>query len=130
MPPHWILPRKTHTKLLESQNRQCSTCGYRFTDTELKYFFAEEIEFTRQEIATNADEVMLQQYNRRPVLDHIVPYFLGGDTKENWQILCASCNSGKGDALSWMFRSGWMPVRRLGGCNSPHGFVPLRGSMP
>jgi hypothetical protein len=58
-------------------------------------------------------EVVLDRYHRRPVLDHIVPYFLGGDDPGNWQILCQTCNLGKGESLSWLARKGWAPSSRL-----------------
>ena len=100
-------------KILESQSNRCACCGYLFNENELIYSYADLEDFKRKP-TPEKNEITLEFYYRSPVLDHIIPYYISGDHESNWQILCFSCNSGKGESLSWMLRSGWMPVRRLG----------------
>lgn len=101
-----------HLKLYAQQKRCCAVCLYPFPELPELAFYDSELTFV--EIYRPApEEVCLRAYHRRPHLDHIIPYFLGGDGAENWQILCHSCNAGKGDALSWLTRKGWMPPSRI-----------------
>jgi len=108
------LGRGTHAALLKSQDGRCALCGYIFSVTDL--YSADETDLSYFEEAYRAypGEIYLARYVRRPALDHIIPYFLGGDGPENWQILCQTCNAGKGESLSWISRKGWMPPTRLG----------------
>jgi 5-methylcytosine-specific restriction endonuclease McrA len=97
-----------HQKLMRDQKQRCAVCNYFFEIVDPKILNDDSIELT-EPYETVAGEVALRTYFRRPELDHIVPYFLGGDGPENWQILCKSCNAGKGAALAWLSRKGWMP---------------------
>jgi hypothetical protein len=108
------LCRNEHSRIYDTQNGRCATCGYKFMPIEVERFYDPDVFEAKEEAKVSDEEVILSSYNRRPVLDHIVPHFIGGDTPQNWQILCSSCNSGKGESISWMFRSGWMPIKRLG----------------
>jgi len=58
-------------------------------------------------------EVYLNETYRKPELDHIIPYILGGDGDENLQILCRSCNCGKGESLSSFFRDNGLGLARI-----------------
>ena len=105
------LDKAAHQRLLVEQDGCCALCRYRFQDHELEYADGDEelFEGPREALPT---EVLIQHYRRRPVLDHIIPHFLGGDGPENWQILCQSCNSGKGEGLAWIMRRGLLPPAR------------------
>ena len=50
---------------------------------------------------------------RTPELDHIIPYVLGGDSSNNWQILCKSCNIGKSDYINYMYAFSSQSTHRL-----------------
>lgn len=105
--------RVAHRNLLMEQDECCALCRYNFTGYQLAYAEADaEDELFDERRAPSHGEVVLQRYHRRPVLDHIVPQFLGGDGPENWQILCQSCNGGKGDGLAWILRRGLLPPSR------------------
>lgn len=105
------LERGEHSRLLAHQGGRCAACGYEFTAFELNgEEFEEEVYI--QERCALAGEVIIERYNRKPHLDHIIPHFLGGDSPDNWQILCGSCNAGKGEGLSWIFRRGFLPPAR------------------
>lgn len=105
------LDKISHKELFDSQERCCALCGYQFVDDDLVYEDEEAVPVP--EIEPLPQEVRLQRYYRKPVLDHILPQYIGGDGKENWQILCQSCNGGKGEAVSWVFRRGWLPSMRV-----------------
>lgn len=98
-------------RILAAQGGRCAICRYHFLEGELENADDDDEIFTGSREA-KPDEVALGQYQRRPVLDHIVPYFLGGDGPENWQILCHSCNTGKGEGLAWILRRGLLPPGR------------------
>jgi len=98
----------SHRRLMHEQKRRCAICNYFFKVVDSRILSDDAIEFLEPYEAVEG-EVVLCTYFRRPELDHIVPYFLGGDGPENWQILCKSCNAGKGTALAWLSRKGWMP---------------------
>lgn len=102
-----------HKRILSEQGNRCAACGYMFTNIELENSFADFDEFIKTEKPSTEEEVCLLKYYRKPVLDHIIPHFVGGDHETNWQILCFSCNAGKGEALSWLLRAGWMPIKRI-----------------
>jgi 5-methylcytosine-specific restriction endonuclease McrA len=107
------LSRPAHRKLLDEQDGCCALCRYRFAEYQLIYAENDVEDELFDERRTPKDgEIVLNRYDRRPVLDHIVPQFLGGDGPENWQILCQSCNAGKGDGLTWIMRRGLMPPSR------------------
>lgn len=108
------LGQRRHQALFASQNRRCAACRYQFTAADEFYALDDDDEIYVTDHVPMDGEVVLSKYYRRPVLDHIIPYFLGGDRQENWQILCQSCNLGKGESLSWIARRGWMPSTRVG----------------
>lgn len=107
------LTLRSHKRLLEEQDRRCACCGYLFTETQVAYNYADPEDFEQPGEPTLPNEVNLDTYYRQPVLDHIIPHFIGGDHESNWQILCSSCNLGKGEAMTWLLRAGLMPVRRI-----------------
>lgn len=95
-------------KIFLNQNRKCNLCNFSFS------VFGESLEWLERNTPhvhnQLEDEICLDVYYREPVLDHIIPYYIGGDFAANWQILCRTCNSGKSDYLSWIFK-GWIPPR-------------------
>jgi 5-methylcytosine-specific restriction endonuclease McrA len=107
-----LLHRKQR-KILEEQKGRCACCGYQFTESQIRFNYADPEDFEYVGEPVSQDELCLDKYYRQPVLDHIIPHFISGDHESNWQILCQSCNAGKGEAIAWMLRAGWMPVRRL-----------------
>lgn len=102
-----------HRKLLVQQHNACAVCLISFPRYPLRAIEEEELSYFVKEYHPLAGEEVLDTYYNKPVLDHVIPYYLGGDGDENWQVLCHSCNSGKGEALSWITRRGWMPPQRL-----------------
>lgn len=97
-----------HRDLLQEQNQRCAVCAYRFPVVSAPLLSDESMTFV-EDYESREGEVVLSRYYRRPELDHILPYFIGGDGLENWQILCRTCNAGKGSSLAWLSRKGWMP---------------------
>lgn len=110
------LNRPTHRKIMENQKGRCAACLYKFPEFAQSMIDEEDITYFQRLHSPIGDEITLEKYYGKPVLDHIIPYFLGGDGEENWQILCHSCNTGKGEALSWINRKGWMPPARISDC--------------
>jgi 5-methylcytosine-specific restriction endonuclease McrA len=108
------LGQRSHQTLLRKQGRMCAVCRYQFTAEDEFYALDDDDEVYVTHHTPMPGEIVLSKYYRRPVLDHIIPHFLGGDRQENWQILCQSCNLGKGESLSWIARRGWMPSNRVG----------------
>ena len=48
----------------------------------------------------------------KPHLDHVFPLAFGGDdTLENLQLLCSTCNQGKGDLIHWVMGAPWFRRR-------------------
>jgi 5-methylcytosine-specific restriction endonuclease McrA len=107
------LTLRSHKRILDEQRRRCACCGYLFSDGQLLYNYADPEDFEQPGRQVVDNEVFLETYYRQPVLDHIIPHFIGGDHETNWQILCSSCNLGKGEAVTWLLRAGFMPVRRI-----------------
>jgi hypothetical protein len=107
------LETRKQRRILDEQARRCACCGYEFSESQIRYNYADPEDFEQAPNPLSEDEICLDTYYRQPVLDHIIPHFISGDHDSNWQILCHSCNAGKGEALAWMLRAGWMPVRRL-----------------
>lgn len=102
------LDRVAHRRLFDEQQERCAVCRYHFQVNQQAILDESSFEFV-EDYAPRTQEVTLEAYHRRPELDHIIPFFLGGDGAENWQILCRTCNAGKGTALSWLTRRGWVP---------------------
>lgn len=107
------LETSTHRALLDGQGGACLVCRYKFYDVSADSLHETDLSYFEEEYRPFEGEVFLEQYFRRPTLDHVIPYFLGGDGPENWQILCETCNAGKGASLSWLNRKGWMPATSL-----------------
>lgn len=107
------LERLTHLELWQMQHGRCAICRYRFPKLTFDFPDENDLAYYEEQYASVPGELTLDTYYRRPVLDHVLPYFLGGDGRENWQILCHSCNAGKGEALVWMGRRGWLPPTRI-----------------
>ena len=89
-----------HQDLLHGQNNRCNHCKYEFQDELFRYSVEDDGVASDKYIALPGEVVNFPVY-RRPELDHIVPVILGGDGEQNWQILCASCNRGKSDLLTY-----------------------------
>lgn len=106
------LDNPVHRKILSSQKHCCPICLYRFPDIQSIALYDPDLTFIEDYEPMN-NEVTLSQYHRRPHLDHIIPFYLGGDGAENWQVLCHTCNVGKGDSIAWLNRKGWMPPSRI-----------------
>lgn len=104
------LERKDHRRLFEEQGERCAVCRYLFKEYDLEPG-QESLPSLGCEEALPGEE-RLERYYRAPELDHILPKFLGGDTSANWQILCKSCNGGKGDGIAWVLRRGLLPAAR------------------
>lgn len=103
----------SHRCLLADQAGRCRLCRYRFPKHVREVIVAEDFEDAEEQYLPAPGELALSRYFRKPALDHILPVFIGGDDVENWQILCTTCNLGKGEALSWLFRRGWLPPARM-----------------
>jgi 5-methylcytosine-specific restriction endonuclease McrA len=112
----------THSELLRKQCYRCNACGYRFSDKDLSidYYFDEEEEceyeseslsYTVENRIGAADRSPLKLH-RRAELDHILPSYLGGESNNNLQILCKSCNIGKSDLLLGYEGRGWFGSAR------------------
>ncbi|QYU69719.1 HNH endonuclease [Leptolyngbya sp. 15MV] len=104
------LERSDHRRLFEEQGRRCAVCRYLFKEYDLEAE-QEGLPSLSCEGALPGEE-RLEKYYRAPELDHILPKFLGGDTSANWQILCRSCNNGKGEGIAWVLRRGLLPAAR------------------
>lgn len=91
-----------HRILLESQSGRCNHCLYEFGDDYYRFTIEEEGVVASPYVAVEG-EVVLSPLYRRPELDHIIPLVFGGDSESNWQILCATCNRGKSDQISYFF---------------------------
>jgi hypothetical protein len=94
------LENSIQASLFDEQNKRCNHCLYEFKD-ELYWYSFEEDGYSLGE-STLPGELVLDRTFRRPELDHIIPYILGGDSEANWQILCKSCNLGKSDQISYL----------------------------
>jgi 5-methylcytosine-specific restriction endonuclease McrA len=99
--------------LIQSQEWACACCYHKFPEFPPSLIDEDDFEIFRQEHLAHENEVVLHAYYRKPVLDHIIPYFLGGDGPDNWQVLCQSCNLGKGESMAWVSRRGWLPPGRI-----------------
>jgi 5-methylcytosine-specific restriction endonuclease McrA len=93
---------KIHLDLFHAQNKRCSLCAYEFELNQYRFSLEEEGVESFPYLKVEG-EVCLEKTLRTPELDHIIPYVLGGDLQDNWQILCKSCNLGKSDYLNYMY---------------------------
>lgn len=107
------LSRPLHIDMFNRQQTACALCLYKFPQGPDIYIDEGDVTYYKEDYVPVENEVYLENYYRKPVLDHVIPFFLGGDGQENWQILCHSCNAGKGESLSWIYRRGWMPPSRI-----------------
>jgi 5-methylcytosine-specific restriction endonuclease McrA len=116
------LSRADHQALLDSQAGRCAVCGYRFQQADVDLYLEDEYVLARVELPVAPHELVLPKIVRSPVLDHILPQFIGGDDHSNWQILCGSCNNGKGDV--WSAASSALAAPR-----TPHHVTALTPSL-
>lgn len=91
-----------HQQIFERQNGRCNHCQYEFKG-DLYSYAVEEDAVVATRYNPLPGEIALEKTFRRPELDHIVPLILGGDSPQNWQILCKSCNLGKSDQITYIF---------------------------
>jgi len=95
------LDNKLHLDLFKYQHKRCAICSYEF-DLDQYRFSIEDDGIEAFPYFKQDNELCLSQTFRQPELDHIIPYVLGGDMPDNWQILCKSCNLGKSDYINYM----------------------------
>jgi hypothetical protein len=117
------LDKTVHAQLLRSQSGRCGACGYKFSDADLfsdldvtEEEWSGEIQVDESEAPALADPSGPRnpaRLLRHAVLDHIYPIYLGGNAPSNWQILCATCNSGKADLVLGIEGRGWFGSARL-----------------
>jgi 5-methylcytosine-specific restriction endonuclease McrA len=129
------IDKVAHVALLERQAHRCSCCGYRFLEEDLDpelYPDGAQSKGQRLGSSDRSPEVLY----RRAVLDHALPIYLAGDSSENWQVMCTTCNAGKSDLVLGFEGKEWfgdaraatltlasprlfyMVLRRDGQCNS------------
>jgi len=106
------LENPIHKEILNKQNHSCAVCFFRFPNLESLALDDPDLSLEDHYLA-KTNEIVLNKYYRKPQLDHIIPFYLGGDGKENWQILCQTCNAGKSDSIAWLSRKTWMPPLRI-----------------
>jgi len=95
------IQKNTHFSILRSQLDRCATCGYKFRkgDVEPDPSSTSSRDRPRTSKRVGSFDRSPEPLRRRAVLDHILPVYLAGDHHSNWQILCDTCNSGKGDMI-------------------------------
>ncbi len=101
-----------HSPLLSAQHGRCNICLYKFRN-DLDFYAPEEDELAIAAEEPAPNEIALFPLYRTPELDHIIPVILGGDSSSNWQILCRSCNRGKGASLGAHLRGDQFAFSRL-----------------
>jgi len=106
------LDNSSHLELFNIQNKRCALCAYEF-EINLHRFELEEDGMEAFPYNKLENEIVLQTTFRKPELDHIIPYVLGGDSSDNWQILCKSCNIGKSDYINYMYAFSSQSSHRL-----------------
>lgn len=95
----WHLPLKTLQRQsvallaqpVETTRNSPKTRKRKPISTQLRYRLLKQSGFKCQACGTSASDTELQ-------IDHVIPFSKGGkDAEENYQVLCATCNHGKGD---------------------------------
>jgi 5-methylcytosine-specific restriction endonuclease McrA len=104
--------RRDHRALLQAQSGRCASCGYRFKDGDLTPDPSAG-EIPAIDAPLGKFDRSPRRLRRRAVLDHILPVYLGGDDRENWQILCRTCNAGKSDMLLGFESRHWFGGARI-----------------
>lgn len=107
------LTSELHLDLLQQQAGRCSVCGYKFKDQDLDEDESADI-LARVDHRLSTLDRSPVKLHRKAVLDHILPVYLAGDSPMNWQILCKSCNSGKGDSILGFDNGDWFGSTRGG----------------
>ena len=107
------LDNSQHLELFKIQNKRCALCAYEFEINHHRFELEEDgmeaFPYNKLE-----NEIVLHHATfRTPELDHIIPYVLGGDSSNNWQILCKSCNIGKSDYINYMYAFSSQSTHRL-----------------
>lgn len=101
-----------HAELLKRQAGRCAVCGYLFSAQDLD-------EDPSAGIAARVDTPVSGDWDRSPkrlarraVLDHMLPIYLAGDDRQNWQVLCRTCNEGKSDLVFPFAGADWFGSAR------------------
>jgi hypothetical protein len=98
--------KSKHFQLFIKQNKRCNHCHYEFKDVDIEQMELSVSYWKNDNAKLSEIDIVSESCYRTPVLDHIIPVFIGPDNESNWQILCYSCNSGKSSRLS-----GHLPFR-------------------
>jgi len=103
------------TQILKKQNNRCGICGILL----LNYSKKEEKEVGQKIAQIQQYEEGLLDYensiykSKAVHLDHIWPFYLGGNVEKNLMVTCYQCNSIKQDHLHYYLISGVMNPFRL-----------------
>lgn len=99
----------TQKSLLVNQSLRCANCGYKFRrgDLEPDNSSSDPDDRPKCDSPLNVLDRSPSKINRKAALDHILPVYLAGDHKGNWQILCYTCNSGKSDMVYGFENRAW-----------------------
>lgn len=91
----------THREILARQAGRCASCGYFFLpgDLEPNESSDDPVDHPQINHPISVLDRSPKDIYRNSVLDHILPVYVAGDSPENWQILCKTCNSAKSDML-------------------------------
>ena len=83
----------------------CGLCGYRFTSDDLHGISYKDLLPARVDVPERVDEMKplwADLQLRRPQIDHALPVSsFGSNAPDNLELLCAMCNRGKSDYLSY-----------------------------
>lgn len=105
----------TQISILNNQAQRCASCGYKFRKGDLEPDNSSVNPDDRPKIDSpiSVSDRSPARINRRAVLDHIMPVYLAGDHKGNWQILCWTCNAGKSDMVYGFENRSWFGGTRF-----------------